>query len=141
MDKRKRSKGPDQFSCVYDKQGFIGVLTIAGVLTTDRLQEIHRRLIDAMVDTDFVVVNLDRASNVDGDFFALFCMAARRAYNENKRLHLGRATPEQQIAASKMCTSNFSETERQDCAMHCFWLDQYSGDGIKNMSTDRRRAG
>jgi ABC-type transporter Mla MlaB component len=118
-----------QFSCAYEKNGHVGVLTVSGVLTPDCLPEINMRLRDSMKDADFVVVNIDKVVSIDAEIFSLFCISVRMAYSENKRLHLGHATQEQQTAASRMCSSNFSEAARHDCAMHCFWLDQTSEDG------------
>lgn len=126
MNKRELSKKTSQVSCAYDKNGYIGVLTVAGVLTPDCAEEISARLRDSMTDADFVVVNLDQAT-IDSDCFSLFCLASRTAYSVNKRLHLGRATPEQQLAASQMCSSNLSKAARHDCATHCFWLDRSPG--------------
>jgi len=120
VNKQKLSKEPSQFSCVYDKQGFIGVLNIAGAVTPEYLREFNKRLLDALEDTDFVVVNLDKTSCVDTELFSFFCVAARRAYANNKRLKLGRMTPEQRSVVSKMCISNVSVSDRCECKTQCF---------------------
>ncbi len=134
MNKIGLSKPSKRFNCAYDKNGYIGVLTVAGVLTPDSLQEIGMRLEASLMNADFVVVNLDKASGIDAGFVSLFCVAAQTAHKENKRLHLGRTTPEQQTAALKLCSSNFSEAARYDCEARCFWMDQSSyggGDAVR----------
>lgn len=129
MNDSELSKQTRQFSCTYDKNGYVGVLSVAGVLTADCLQEINMRLIDSMMDADFVVVNLEQVSGMDADSISLFCMASRTAYMVNKRLHLGCARPEHHIAASRVCSLNFSEIKRHGCDTHCFWLDHTAKDG------------
>jgi anti-anti-sigma regulatory factor len=124
MNKSELPKTPSQINCAYNKNGNIGVLTIAGILATDCLQEINQRLIDSMVNADFVVVNLDRVTSIDSDCISLFCMASHTAYRLNKRLHLVSATPELRAAASRMCSPNFNKVAQHDVATHCFWLDQ-----------------
>lgn len=137
MNDSRTARQAPLFSCTYARTGYIGVLTIGGDLAPDRLQEINRRLIDSMVDADFVVVNLDRVTSIASDCFTLFCMASHSAYSLNKRLHLGQATPELYIAASRICSSNFIKTGHHDCTTHCFWLDQTAEDGM-NANMDLR---
>ncbi len=124
-----KTESAGRFNCVYEKKGYIGFLTVFGVMTPGCNQELNMRLKDSIMDADFVVVNLDQVTRFDSDCYSLLCIVARMAYNENKRLYLGRATSEQQIAAVQMCSLNDSKAAQHDCAKHCFWLYHTPLDG------------
>jgi hypothetical protein len=123
--------------CEYRKRGYVGSLTITGILTDECLQEINVHLQRAMTGSDFVVINIDELHGMSDEFFSILCAAARTAYNGNKRLHLGRATSEQQIEASYMCSSKVSRSELPGCAAHCFWMNQTAEQGQNLMSDSR----
>ena len=133
MNMTNTLKREGNLRCMYDKNGYIGVLTISGDLTPECSQELNMRLKKAMNDADFVVVNLDQVTSVDPDCCTLFCMASRMAYTVNKRLHLGCAKPELPIVASFRCNLSLSSAELNECDTHCFWLNQRSDNDCVEM--------
>jgi anti-anti-sigma regulatory factor len=64
------------------------VLTLTKNLTIDRAADIKVALLDALAESDHVLVNTARATKVDLTFIHLLYAAARSAKQQGKELHL-----------------------------------------------------
>ncbi len=68
--------------------GDLGVLTLEGDLTIEQAVEIKKALITALGNTDRLIIDLEKVTNIDLTCLQLLCSAHRMSVRQNKRIML-----------------------------------------------------
>lgn len=82
-------------------QGKPGILTIAGAVTVQRMEELKALLVDAMARADRVVIDLSQVTEVDLCGLQLLCSARRTAVQFHKSLAFAGPKPDALLRAAE----------------------------------------